>query len=79
MNYKKSDIQRYMMAHYRNMRQGIENPSEETLRMWRWQDTKDEIVLRMYEREEAAAAAKAAKAAKEDADTFHIPTEVKIK
>ena len=44
--------------------------------MWRWQDTKDEIVLRMYEREEAAAAAKAAK---EDADTFNITTEVKIK
>ena len=44
--------------------------------MWRWQDAKDEFVLRMYEREEAAAAAKAAK---EDADTFHITTEVKIK
>ena len=76
MNYKKSDIQRYMMAHYRNMRQGVENPSKETLAMWRWQDAKDEFVLRMYEREEAAAAAKAAK---EDVDTFHITSEVKIK
>ena len=76
MNYKKSDIQRYIMAHYRNMRQGVENPSEETLAMWRWQDAKDEFVLRMYEREEAAAAAKAAE---DNEDTFHITTEVKIK
>ena len=44
--------------------------------MWRWQDAKDEFVLRMYEQEEAAAAAKAAK---EDVDTFHITSEVKIK
>ena len=76
MNYKKSDIQRYIMTHYRNMRQSIENPSKETLAAWRWQDAKDEMVLRMYEREEAAAAAKAAK---DDDDTFHITTEVKIK
>ena len=76
MNYKKSDIQRYMMAHYRNMRQGVENPSKETLAMWKLQDAKDEFVLRMYEREEAAAAAKAAR---DNEDTFHITTEVKIK
>ena len=44
--------------------------------MWRWQDAKDEFVLRMYEREEAAAAAKAAE---DNEDTFHITTEVKIK
>ena len=76
MNYKKSDIQRYMMAHYRELRQSIGKPSEETLAMWKWQDAKDEFVLRMYEREEAAAAAKSAR---DNEDTFHITTEVKIK
>ena len=79
MMHKKSDIQRYVMAHYKKIRQTQANPSEETLRMWRWQDIKDEMLLHIYEQEEAAAAAAAAKAAKDDDDTFNITTEVKIK
>ena len=76
MMHKKSDILRYVMAHYKKIRQTQVNPSEETLRMWRWQDIKDETLLHIYEQEEAAAAAKAAK---DDDDTFNLTTEVKIK
>lgn len=76
MNYKKSDIQKYIMAHYKKIRQAQENPSKETLAAWRWQDAKDELLLSIYEREEAAAAAAAAK---DDDDTFDLTTEVKIK
>ena len=72
MTYKKSEVMKIMMEHSKKMRQSIKDPSKETLAAWRWQDAKNELLLSIYEREEAAAAAT-------DDDTLTLTTEVKIK
>ena len=72
MTYKKSEVMKIMMEHSQKIRQSIKDPSKETLAAWRWQDAKNELLLSIYEREEAAAAAT-------DDDTLTLTTEVKIK
>lgn len=63
MRYKKSEVMKILMEHSKKMRQSIKDPSEDTLAAWRWEDDKNELILRIYEREEAAEAA-----AREDND-----------
>lgn len=53
MNYKKSEVMKILMEHSKKMRQSIKNPSEATKAAWRWEDDRNEFILRLYEREEA--------------------------
>lgn len=50
MKMKKSEITKLMMEHSKKMRMSVKNPSEATLAAWRWEDTKNETILRYYER-----------------------------
>lgn len=53
MRYKKSEVMKILIEHGKKMRQSIKKPSEATQAAWRWEDSKNELILRIYEREEA--------------------------
>ena len=69
---KTSEILRYMHRHTKQLRRSFGEPSEETKRQWDWYDTRQEFIINLYERREAAEAA-------EEKDAITLTTEVKIK